>query len=87
MADPTPERTILGPNSVDRLADAVLALTREVWVMRDRQMVLEAVLLQHGIDAAAAIDGFTPDAQFEAQLDAERDRLIEAVARALDGGT
>jgi hypothetical protein len=87
MADPTPERTILGATSTDRLADAVLALAREVWVMRDRQIVLEAVLMQHGIDVASAIDGFTPDAELEARLEGERDRLIEAVARALDGGT
>ncbi len=84
MADPTPERAILAPGSLDRVADAVLALTREVWVLRDRQMVLEKVLADHGIDAAAAIDDFTPDAAFQAQLDGERDRLIEAVARALD---
>jgi hypothetical protein len=84
MADPTPERAILAPGSLDRVADAVLALTREVWVLRDRQMVLEKVLADHGIDAVAAIDRFTPDAAFQARLDGERDRLIEAVARALD---
>jgi hypothetical protein len=86
MADPTPERTIWAPESLDRVADAVLALTRELWVMRDRQMALEAVLARHGIDAATAVDGFTPDADFQARLDTERDRLIEAVAGALDSG-
>jgi hypothetical protein len=84
MADTTPQRTILAPGSLDRVADAVLALTREVWVMRDRQMVLEEILASHGIDAAAAIDRFTPDQAFQSRLDAERDCLIEAVARALD---
>lgn len=85
MADPTPERRILPADALDRVADAVLALTRELWVTRDRQMVLEAVLAERGIDAGAAIDGFTPDADFQARLGAERDRLIEAVAGALDG--
>lgn len=86
MADPTPARSILSPDSLDRVADSVLALARELWAVRDRQMVLEAVLAQHGIDAAIAIDAFVPDADFQARLDAERDRLIEAVAGALDGG-
>lgn len=85
MADPTPERAILSPDALDGVADSVLALARELWVVRDRQMVLEQVLADHGIAAAQAVDGFTPDADFRARLDAERDRLIEAVAGALDG--
>lgn len=85
MADPTPERKILSTDALDRVADAVLALARELWVTRDRQMVLEAILAGHGIDAAKAINDFTPDAAFQARLDDERDRLIEAVADALDG--
>ncbi|MGE4322013.1 MAG: hypothetical protein AB7E60_03180 [Sphingobium sp.] len=85
MADPTPQRTILSPDSFDRLADAVLALTREMWVLRDRQMVMEAVLAARGIDVAAAIDAFVPDDAFQARLDTERDRLIETVAGVLDG--
>lgn len=85
MADPTPVRTILPPASLDRVADAVLALTRELWIMRDRQMILETVLADRGMDVAALIDDFTPDAAFQQRLDAARDRLIEAVAGALDG--
>lgn len=85
MADPTPERAILAPDSLDRVADAVLALAREVWVMRDRQIVLEAVLAARGIDAKSAVDAFKPDADLQSTLDAERDRIIEAVARAMDG--
>jgi len=85
MADPTPERTILPPASLDLVADAVLALARELWVVRDRQMVLETVLAERGIDVATMIDDFTPNPAFQERLDAERDRLIEAVATALDG--
>jgi hypothetical protein len=85
MADPTPDRRILPPASLDRVADAVLALARELWVVRDRQILLEAVLADRGIDVTAMIDDFTPDPAFQARLDAERDRLIEAVATALDG--
>lgn len=85
MADPTPPRRILDPASLDRVADAVLALSRELWAVRDRQIMLEAVLARHGIDAEAGIEAMTPDAALQARLDADRDRLIEAVAEALDG--
>lgn len=83
MSDRTPERSLLGSSQLDRLADALLALSREVWVLRDRQILLEEILAQHGIDAATAIDAIEPDAVLQARLDSERDRLIGNVIEAL----
>lgn len=86
MSDTTPPRRILKPDQIDDVAKAVLALARELWVTRDRQIAVEAVLAAHGIDIAAAVDAFEPDATTQARLNAERDRLIGAVVSALDGG-
>ena len=50
----------------DGATDAVLAiltaLAAEVWALRERQSTLEAVLAEAGIDAAAAIESYRPDA-------------------------
>ncbi len=87
MSDTTPPRRILKPDQIDDVARAVLALARELWVTRDRQIAVEAVLARHGLDIAAEVDAFEPDAAIQARLDTERDRLIGAVVAALDGGS
>jgi hypothetical protein len=60
VSDHTGHRQFLGADQVDNVADAVLALARELWVVADRQLILEAALARHGIDAAAEIDSFEP---------------------------
>lgn len=87
MADLTPPRTILKPDQVDDVAQALLALARELWVSIDRQTILETVLAKHGIDAASEIDAFAPDAALQAKLDQRRDRLVGAIASALNRDT
>lgn len=85
MRDRTPERTILEPAQINEVAAAVLTLARELWTVRDRLTILEAVLEKHGIDAAAEIDGFDVAPALQTQLDAERDRMIGALAAAFAG--
>ena len=60
---------------VNGLAQAVVTLTQEVWVLNDRQMVTEAVLAKHGIDIAEEVDTYTPDESLQTKLD-ERSRII-----------
>jgi len=81
-ADKTPERRILPEARIDDLGGAILALTREIWVLTDRQMVLEAVLAEEGIDTGR-IDGYQPDEAMTRRLDARRQRLLDAVLSAL----
>jgi hypothetical protein len=78
-------RRILAPHQLDRLGEALLALTGEVWILTDRMAVLEAVLARNGIDAAAEIDRFVPSPEMEKALDARRDKLIGTVLGALRG--
>jgi hypothetical protein len=77
----------LGPDQVDDLARALLTLAREVWVLRDRQRVLEAVLGERGIDVARAVEHHQPSAELQAQLDAERKAFVQGLMQALVPGT
>jgi len=78
-------RSALGPHQIDQLGEALLALTGEVWILTDRLAVLEAILAEHGIDAAGAIDRFVPSPDMEKALNAKRDKLIATVLAALAG--
>lgn len=83
LSDP-PERQILGVGQIDDLGFALLALTRELWVVIDRQAMLEKLLEHRGI-TPAEIDAFQPDEAFAAELDGRRKALIDTVVGALTG--
>ncbi len=82
LSDP-PERQILKPAQIDDLGQAVLALTREIWLLTDRMLVMEKVLERRGLDVGAAIDAYTPDPAFAAELERRRTRLLDVVLEAL----
>jgi hypothetical protein len=71
------------PEDIDRLGQALLTLTKEVWVLRDRQRILEAMLEQAGILDPSALETFEPDAALADTLATERRALIERVLAAL----
>ncbi len=83
--DVTAERQILPPSRIDDVAEAVLALARELWVVCDRQIVTEALLARHGI-TSQDIDGFQPDAEVEARLDTRRRQIVDNLLVALKAG-
>lgn len=89
VASPDPSRTsarqILGPMQIDQLGEAVIALTREVWILTDRLAVIEAVLAETGIDMAK-VDRYQPDEAMAAKLDAKRKTLIGHIIAALGAG-
>lgn len=74
-----PTGSALKPEDLDRLGQAIMTLTQELWVTKDRQRVLEALLEEAGIVAPGAIDRHAPDTALSEQLDTERRRLIDAV--------
>ena len=78
-----PERQIYKPEQIDDVAEALIALTRELWVTVDRVAVLEKVLEQSGVEVTARIEAFEPDPAFEAELARKRERLLNAVLVAL----
>jgi hypothetical protein len=81
-SDHTAQRRILADDRIDDLGEAIIALTREIWVLTDRQAVLEAVLTEQGIDCTA-IDRHQPDAALTEKLAARRQLLLDNVLVAL----
>ena len=71
--------TITTPMSTN----ALLTLTQELWVLKDRQRILEALLEDNGIVVADAIDAYQPDPALTERLGEERRQLIDAVLSAL----
>jgi hypothetical protein len=70
---------VLKVEDVDRVGQALLTLTMEVWVLRDRQRILEAALEKAGVLTAAAIDTYEPSDELKTSLRDERHRLIDSI--------
>ena len=74
-----PGRTYFDDVTIDNIIDSIMELSAAVWTVRDRQIVLETVLAEKGIDVTDAIEAYVPD---QASLDArtaERDALAERI--------
>jgi len=72
---------LLTPNQLDNLGLAVISLAKELWVVKDRQMVAEALLKEKGL--LADLDSFQPDADLAAKLASERQRFMQDLTTAL----
>lgn len=83
LSDP-PARQILGVEQIDDLGAAIIALTRELWVVVDRVTMLETLLARHGIPIAE-LDTLQPDEATAALLATKRERLIGTMVAALQG--
>jgi hypothetical protein len=82
ISDPPPRR-ILDPAEIDHVAEAVIGLARELWVLTDRFTIMEKVMAAHGVDLAAEIDAYQPDAAVQAELGSKRARLMRTILTAL----
>ncbi len=82
ISDPPPRR-ILDPAQIDHVAEAVIGLARELWVLTDRFTIMEKVMAARGMDLAAEIDAYQPDAALQAELGAKRARLMRTILTAL----
>ena len=79
MADSS--ASLLLPKQIDDLGLALISLARELWVTKDRQIVLESMLQKKGlIDDVAALQ---PDDALVAKLAEERTRFIEGLSAIL----
>jgi hypothetical protein len=74
----------LRPEDIDRLGQALITLTKELWVVKDRVRVLETVLADTGVVTPDAVDTFQPDEALQEILDKDRAQLIEQVLGALE---
>ena len=66
----------------DQVVAAILRLTMEISVLRDRLATHEQLLADHGLNAAA-IDEFEPDAAEKTRRSAARMHLIDSVMKDL----
>jgi len=69
----------LDERAVDNLASAVLALTQEVSVMRDRLDTVEKLIEKHGLFGQSEIETFQPDAATSAARSEQRRAYLARV--------
>lgn len=77
----TTTRTLLIPAQLDNLGLALLEMAKEMWVLKDRQMVTEALLREKNL--LPELDSFQPGPELTARLAAERDRFLAALTSIL----
>jgi len=63
----------------DNIIDALVELSAEVWTVKDRMFVLEAVLAEQGIAADALVEAWVPDDAARAARKAAREAFITQV--------
>lgn len=80
-----PGRQTLVDADVAGVADGLLMLTRELWVVSDRLEIMQAVLEERGIDIRADVEHFQPDEALQARLNDNGERLVSCVLNAIAG--
>ncbi len=74
----------LRPEDIDRLGQALLTVTQELWVVKDRVRVLEQALADAGVLPPGTVDSLQPDESLNAELANDRAALIDQVLKALE---
>lgn len=68
---------------LDELARMVTELASEVWILRDRCLVLEHLLAKQGVVSEGALDELRPDAELAEKLQNERKVFVQKVFGAI----
>lgn len=74
---PNTPASLLAPTQIDDLGLALVTLARELWVTKDRQLILEHMLEQSG--AITDVGAYQPDEALNAKLAQERTLFINAL--------
>jgi hypothetical protein len=74
-----PGRAYFDQVVTDNIMDALVEMAAEMWTIRDRMHILESVLADKGIDAAALIEAHVPSPEINAERKALRDAFIARV--------
>ena len=75
----------LGNAATDNLFTAVTAIAAELWAVRRRQKIVEALLEEKGVVNADLIEQYVPSAQETAQWQADRDLFVKMVYEPFKG--
>jgi hypothetical protein len=65
----------------DNVVDALLELAAMLWTVRDRQIVLEKVLAERGLEVESLIESYTPTAADNERRREEREAMVAQVFR------
>lgn len=74
-----PEKPNLSTSEIDSLGRTQTELLSELWILRDRVLVLEHLLAEAGILKDGQIDDYSPPEELTATLNADRDALVARV--------
>lgn len=77
-----PDTSYFSSAELDAFARIQTELLSELWVLRDRVMVLESLLEQHGVLKRDQIDHHQPSVELEQKLKSERDKMVTRVLNA-----
>ena len=69
----------LGSKRLDDIARMVTELASEVWILRDRNMVLEHLLAEKGTVDLAKIEELHPEGELRERIQAERAAFVQRV--------
>ena len=64
------------------MAGSQTELLSELWILRDRVLILEHLLSEAGILPPGQLDEYVPSDELSRKLDAERDQFVARVAGA-----
>lgn len=73
------QKHYLSTDDVDQLARQNTQLMTELWIVKDRLAVLEAMLVEKGLLDAEVIDDNPPEGALAEKLDRERERFIRRI--------
>ncbi len=76
---PAPEPAFFDNPAIDNLIAVTLELGAEVWVLRERQRIMEQLLTTHGKITTELIEQHQPSAEEQARSKAERDEFVNRV--------
>lgn len=67
--------------ALDNVVDALLEMAANLWMVRDRQYVLERVLSARGEDINALVESYTPDPEETAERHRQCDDMVGQIFR------
>ena len=67
---------------METLASTQTEMLSELWILRDRVLLLEHLLAEAGILKPGQLDEYVPSGELSARLDAERDQFVARVVGA-----
>lgn len=65
----------------DNVVESLMEMAALLWSVRDRQIVLERVLAEQGIEVSSAIEAHSPDAAETEARRRERDAMVKQIFR------